>query len=94
MNKTTNNTLNKSNLLCRVKFVYYPSARTKIGFYTAKDLKDRKDFGMWGVFKKEGTKWVCYGELDGGNTHEELEYIAKEFFNTKATFEFDVYEAA
>lgn len=90
INSTKNNTIKA--ILCRVKFIYHPSSSTKIGFHTAAELKTRQDFGTWEILKLDGKKWTSYGEVDGGNTHEELEYIATEFFNEKASFEFDVYE--
>lgn len=93
MKKTTKTTTKKTSstaILCRVKFVYVPSKKTNIDKANAQDVADRQDFGRWIIYKIVGSQKENLGSVNGGHTHEELEYIAETVCNRIESFEYDV----
>ncbi len=96
MKNSTKNTTKKTTshtTLCRVKFVYIPSSKTNIDKANAQDVTDRQDFGRWIIYQIIGNKKVNLGSVNGGHTHEELEWIADSVCNRIESFEYDVRKA-
>lgn len=88
--KTTTTKTTSTSILCRVKFVYIPNKKTNIDRSSASILADRQDFGKWMIYKIEGSHSECLGNVNGGHTHEELEFIADSVCNRIESFEYDV----
>ncbi len=96
MNKKTKTTSQKNtstSILCRVKFVYVPSKKTHLDKAKAENVADRQDFGKWFIYRISGNEIDCLGDVNGGHTHEELEYIADSVCNRIESFEYDVRKA-